>query len=51
MFIANGTLSSKLKHIISKYKWGISGDHPEFLTLKLYKNCTVDWIFFFFLMW
>ena len=48
MFIASGTLSSNLKHVISKYKWGISGDHPEFLKLKLYKHCTVDWIFFFF---
>ena len=48
MFIASGTLSSNLKHIISKYKWGISGDHPEFLKLKLYKHCTVDGIVFFF---
>ena len=49
MFIASGTLPSNLKHIISKHKWGISGDHPEFLKLKLYKHCTVDWIFSFFL--
>ena len=49
MFIASGTLSSNLKHIISKHKWGISGDHPEFLKLKLYKHCTFDWIFSFFL--
>lgn len=47
MFIASGTLSSNLKHVISKYKWGISGDHPEFLKLKLYKHCTVDCIFFY----
>ena len=48
MFIASGTLSSNLKHIISKHKWEISGDHPEFLKLKLYKHCTVDQIIFFF---
>ena len=50
MLIASGTLSSNLKRIISKHKWGISGDPPEFLKLKLYKHGTVDWILFF-LMW